>query len=295
MNEPGLTFNRRQLINSAVVAGTASLLATESAHSKSESLRVRIIDTNVSLCQWPFRRLPLDETAALVGKLRELGISQAWAGSFEGVLHRDISGVNQRLAEQCAPFPELVPIGSINPALPGWKEDLRRCRDHHAMPGIRLYPNYHEYTLGDPRFTDLLQLATDAGLFVQIAVAMEDTRTQHELVQVSNVDLSPLPDRMHNITGARVQLLNARLRPPLLADLGKTPGIFFETSRVEGTDGVATLLRSVPVKRVMLGTHAPFLIPEATLIRIQESQLNEHALSLLLSENAEQQLTKPRR
>ncbi|MGA1479993.1 MAG: hypothetical protein ACO38N_02820, partial [Candidatus Nanopelagicales bacterium] len=43
-----------------------------------------IIDTNVNLGRWPFRRLPLDETGNLVGKMRLLGITRALAGSFEG-------------------------------------------------------------------------------------------------------------------------------------------------------------------------------------------------------------------
>ena len=45
-----------------------------------------MIDTNVYLSRWPFRRLPLDETPALVAKLHEQGVEQAWAGSFDAVL-----------------------------------------------------------------------------------------------------------------------------------------------------------------------------------------------------------------
>ena len=46
-----------------------------------------IVDTNVGLFQWPFRRLPLDRMEKLVSKLQSLGVAQAWAGSFEGILH----------------------------------------------------------------------------------------------------------------------------------------------------------------------------------------------------------------
>ena len=94
---------------------------------------------------------------------------------------------------------------------------------------------------------------------------------------------------MKDMPGARVQILNHNLRSPLLQQLGETPGVFFDTARVDGTDGVPQLVQSVPPGRVMFGSHAPFLIPEAALIRVHESGILEEAsLWTVLSENAGQ-------
>ncbi len=279
-------INRRDLLQ--VAAGAAWVLVTKPAQAvDSEEPQINIVDTNINLFQWPFRRLPLGDSASLVKKLRSLGITEAWAGSFEGLLHRDIAGVNQRLDDECAQYPELIPIGSVNLELPDWKNDLRRCIEKHDMPGIRLHPNYHGYTLSDSRFAKLLEVATKAGRFVQIAAAMEDTRTQHPMLQVPDVDLTPLPDLMRRVAQAKVQILNYRPRSSLLEKLAKTPGVCFDTARVDGTDGIPKLVKSVPRGRVMFGTHAPFLIPEAALIRTHESSdLADASLQSLLWENA---------
>ena len=282
-------MQRREILKMAATAGAASVLVSRSAEtSAAPEPSMKTIDSNVSLFQWPFRRLPLDELDDLVNKLRALSITQAWAGSFEGVLHRDIGSVNQRLADACRRHPELVPIGSVNPKLPDWTEDLRRCIERHHMPGVRLHPNYHQYELDDPNCVRLLEIAVRAGRFVQIAAAMEDTRTQHHQVRVPDVELAPLVDVLQRLPQAKVQILNYRPRGPLIEKLAKFSSVYFDTARVEGTDGVPTLVQQLPPGRVVFGTHAPFLIPEAALIRLHESSgLDESALRSVLSRNAE--------
>lgn len=272
-------MKRRQLLKGAVAVSVLKAGTSESAESAGDERALEIVDSNVSLFHWPFRRLPLDETEVLVKKMRALGIGSAIAGSFEGVFERDLSAVNERLAEECSRYPELHPVGSINPVAPGWEGDLAECADQHGMKGIRLHPGYHGYALDDPAFAKLLALAAEADVVVQIAMAMEDGRTQNDIARVSDVDITKLP----GVGDCRVQLLNWKPR-------GAIPGgVYLDTARIDGTDGIARLLATVSAERILFGSHAPFLISEAALIRaVHENPLDEIPLRKILGENANQ-------
>ena len=88
-----------------------------------------MIDTHAYLSRWPFRRLAGDEPTEFVARMGEQGVGQAWVGSFDGLLHRDVGAVNARLAADCRAHPGLlVAFGSVNPTLPDWQEEVRRCR-----------------------------------------------------------------------------------------------------------------------------------------------------------------------
>jgi predicted TIM-barrel fold metal-dependent hydrolase len=235
-----------------------------------------IIDTHAYLSRWPFRRLAGDESPAdFAAAIRAQGVGQAWVGSFDGLLHKDIGGVNARLAEDCRRHGAgmLVPFGSVSPALPDWEEDVRRCREIHRMPGIRLHPNYHGYTLADARFAELLELATRAKLIVQLVVNMEDDRTQHPLLRVPTVDLRPLEAIVPKVPGLRLTIHNQRHDVPAkkLAEAGP---VWFDFAGVERVRGVANLVKQVSRERVVFGSHFPLFYIESAVFKMRESGLS---------------------
>ena len=287
-------MNRREFLHAGMAtAATLAVstpqlgLAAAAGAASTPGLPTRI-DTNVTLFQWPGRRLPGDDTPSLLQRMGKHRITLAWAGSFEGILQRDIAGVNARLADACrASGGRLLPFGSINLALPNWEADVQRCAEAHQMRGVRLHPNYHGYDLRDARFKQLLKLATERRLLVQIACSMEDTRTHNPLLTVPDVDLAPLPDALAAAPAARVQLLNngRGVESAAFEKIIRLPNVFVDTARIESVGGVGRVLRKLPAGRVLFGSHAPFFIYESAVLKLFESQLTPAELNTLLAEN----------
>ena len=146
-----------------------------------------MIDVNVSLSRWAFRRLPLDEVPRLVDKFRALGVTQAWAGSFDGMFHKDVDGVNIRLAEDCRQGPSglLRPFGTVNPMLPDWLQGsaaVSRSPPHAGHSPASELSRLSSRSSGFRRVA--LGGRCQRGLLMQLVVRLEDLRMQHPLMRV---------------------------------------------------------------------------------------------------------------
>jgi uncharacterized protein len=255
-----------------------------------------IVDVNVNISRWPFRRVAGDEPAALVTKLRKLNVAQAWTGTFDGIFHKDIAAANARLAKDCRSHGPglLVPFGSVNPKLPDWQEDLRRCQEEHKMPGIRLHPNYHAYKLDDPQFRELLRLAAMRKLIVQLALCMEDERTQHPLMRVAPVETSPLADIVR--TEPQLQLVILNIYPQLQLDklrpLTSAGQVYFDFAMVERIGALARLADQLSFPRVLFGSNYPLYYFESALLKVQESSLTEDQSRAVCEGNARHLLAR---
>jgi predicted TIM-barrel fold metal-dependent hydrolase len=295
-------LTRRRFLNGVVLPAALGTLNTGTFQGEEPNAPPNIIDTNVHLFDWPFRKLKYAGTKPLLAKLRKHRVTQAWAGSYEGLLHKNVDMVNVRLAEECRTNGEgmLLPFGTVNPALPDWEEDVRRCQEKYSMPGIRLYPSYHNYTLQSPAVARLMKLVQQRGLIVQVTVRMEDPRVHLPITRTPAVDVSGLAELLAPLPKLRVQLLNAfNGTDPLRGQVGRrlieqTP-VTFDCSHVEGQVGLGKLIAGdressrppLPVERIVFGSHAPFFPCESAVFKLMESPLDRAELEKIMHGNAE--------
>ena len=298
---------RRFLKNSIFGAAAVSLAAPQRSISQATATRAEppgIIDTNVNLFDWPFRVLKYRDTKALVAKLKKHRIIEAWAGSFEALLSKDMNGVNTRLARECREHGPgfLIPFGSVNLAWPDWEEDVRRCHEVHQMPGLRIYPGYQPFDLDHSGMERLVRMISERGLILQVVFGMEDPRVHHPIINVGPVNFAPLLRAVKATPNTKFQLLHfAGWSPGLdLSEFMAKTSTVIDISRLEGNGAIGRMIGSitglpslrVPVERIVFGSHAPYFPVETALLKLIESPLDVQQLQAIMQGNARRLLPR---
>jgi predicted TIM-barrel fold metal-dependent hydrolase len=259
-----LCSRRGFLATSAGVAVTHLALPARHVVGAAPRTAVEIIDTHAYLGHWPFRQTAGNTPAETIAALRRGNVVQGWAGTFEGLLHKDVSGANARLAEACRREGEglLAPFGSVNPTLPDWEEDVRRCHEAFKMSGIRLHPNYHGYTLDDERFVRLLSLAAQRKLIVQLVAALDDEVHAYLRLPSMQVDLRPLAAVVKRFPESRLTLhsRSRRFDADRVGALVMATNVYFDASAIADPGGA-------PADRMVLGSSWPLGTIESAVDR----------------------------
>jgi len=307
-------IDRRNFLKNSLLSAVAVSLpsqpsmAPQTASRKAPVVRSsrapEIIDTNVNLFSWPFRALKYRDTKALVAKLKKHRVIEAWAGSFEALLSKDMNGVNARLAAECREHGPgfLIPFGSVNLAWPDWQEDVRRCHEVHKMPGIRIYPGYQPFDLDHPGMESLVKMSAERGLILQVVFGMEDPRVHHPIINVGPVTFGPLLKAVKGMPSAKVELLHfsSSSQGEDLSQFMAQTNTVMDISRLEGNGAVGRMIGSimglpsarVPVERIVFGSHAPYFPVETAILKLIESPLDLQQLQAILQGNARRLLPR---
>jgi predicted TIM-barrel fold metal-dependent hydrolase len=303
------SFLKNSLMSAAAVSFVdqpplAAQTEIRSAAVATSSAVPGIIDTNVNLFDWPFRALKYRDTKSLVAKLKKHRVIEAWAGSFEALLAKDMDGVNTRLAAECRKHgPDfLIPFGSVNLAWPDWQEDVRRCHEVHKMPGLRIYPGYQPFDLDHPGMESLVRMTSERGLILQVVFGMEDPRVHHPIINVGPITFAPLLKAVKSTPNAKVELLHfsGSTKGDDLSQFMAQANTAMDISRLEGNGAVGRMIGSitglplarVPVDRIVFGSHAPYFPVETAILKLIESPLDAQQLRAIMQGNARRLLPR---
>jgi predicted TIM-barrel fold metal-dependent hydrolase len=249
-----------------------------------------IIDVNCFVGHWPFRRIPyrtVDDIRQLMARTNTQG---ALVTPLAGLFYKDcLSAVREMLNElEAGSHPNVWPVAVLNPAFPGWQDDLAIVVDEWGCVALRLFPGYHGYRLTDPQAADLLETVQDRELPLMISVRVEDERLHHWLVKVQPI---PCPD-ITWVLGAypHLKLVLCEVKPDevdqLCGDIRNHPHASVDTSARMPQFYLEKMVRQLGSDRIMYGTGMPLKYPECALFQVSDAQLSEVSERKIFSENA---------
>ena len=218
-----------------------------------------LIDMNAHLGHWPFRRLRHNTAPELVALMDEKGIDLACVSSADAIFYKNSQAGNEELAEQIEPHRDrLIPFAVINPTYADWEYDLRVCAEQFGARGLRLYPNYHNYTLGDRCCHDLVRAATELGLIVSMPIRQIDQRQRHWLIEIPDLNLDDI---------AKYYIGISRLTAVMAAEIRR-------------------LMDNLGAERLVFGTGMPFKYADPPMVKLEVLDATEEDKDLIRSGNA---------
>ncbi len=110
---------------------------------------------------------------------------------------------------------------------------------------------------------------------MQVALKVEDVRTNHPLVDVPAVDATPLESLVLRHPKVPIIVMNnyGSVRGDAAAKLTELGNVYFEISHAEQVGALEKLIKDVPFERILFGSHFPFFNIEAALFKFRESAL----------------------
>ena len=235
-------------------------------------LDMPVIDMNVSLGHWPFEPMRPQSGRQLKRHLENQGIVRAVVSSLDSVLYREPQWGNEALYRSAARYEGLFPCCVVNPSLPNW-ESVLMAGIEAGCRMVKLYPNYHQYELSHVAVDELVSSCERESLLIALSIRVEDERAHPAIMKVPATSIEGILGLAERWS-ERIFLVLC----PTLAEvqrLAEKPNLVFEISHVEHLNSLATLFETVPSRRIVFGSHTPFLYTGAALAKLSDPAVSD--------------------
>lgn len=271
-----------------------------------------LLDINSYVGHWPFKQLKYNTCASRLERMNRFGINISVISNLNGIFYKNTQSANIELYNELKSDRQFssrfISFAVINPIYAGWRDDLENCVSKLGMKGIRVYPQYHDYEITDPRFIQLVKIARDRGLPVAIDIRMVDSR-QRSWMDIPVFDynapvktdiifkewnLQSILPLIREVPDAKYIIVNIANSISIKnedMDLINRANVVFDTSGrdINGDDTLSELLKRFGREKFAFGSHSPILDYLTGLLRIESmnnAEAAEETKDLLRSGNA---------
>ena len=251
-----------------------------------------IIDLNVYVGNYPFRRLKYNTLDGILKLMDRVGVDKALISRFEAIFYKDWFEANMMLLEELAgsevSTDRFMPCVIVNPSFPGWIRDLENCLDDAYA--IRVHPNYHGYNLQDECFKRLVGAASSREIPIIVTVRVQDERSHPWLMRVPPLDVSAVLKVARENPEVKFVVSNAYLGEVLGMGrrIRECDNLYVELSFASTVtlNSVERLCAEIGSGRVLLGTYMPFFYPDCIVNRVRKAEISEEDKERILWRNA---------
>lgn len=250
-----------------------------------------MIDVNVFIGAYPWRRVPGTSPEAVLAAMARVGVTEAWVTHLPSLFWKDPGEGNGFLYQAAAKHPALRPVPVVHPGLPRWEHDLAEAKAA-SCPAVRADPAYLGLAPAGGEMLALIRAAGEVGMPIQAAVRLEDGRGRHPLDVAP--ELSPATVRAWVRAHPRTRFVITHAEREFIEQVhyGATPDeagrIWWDISWVWGPpeEHLALLLATMGASRFLFGSGQPLRLAETPLARLDLLELSPDDRRTILSGNA---------
>ena len=250
---------------------------------------VTVVDSGLLLGPCPFRTIP--SAVADVLALREAaGFDRAVAMGFRSLLYFDpIAGLEQDLAEYESLAEWLHFYAVLNPEFPQWAELLQRASADRRLVAVRLVPALHHYALDAPIVGEIVGLAGELQLPVNLMARVFDDRVAPRFVDQQVPSMQQVANFLTRCGETRVILSMFYFSElqALPVDWASLPNVYVDFGCCKPNVASLDQLRQwFPLQRALFGTGAPFYYWQGSRLGLAGARMHDEARSGILGRNA---------
>lgn len=244
------------------------------------------MDFNCYCGNWPFFRVRYNTIEKISELHKRCNIEGGFVSSVEAIFYQDPYEAELQLAKQLEGTPYMHAM-TLNPIIPGWKDDFNRAMKDLDIKAIRLMPGFHGYELSDLVLDEVCDLLRAHHLPLLLTLRIRDERTawifsprKLEVEEIANF-LNKHKDITTVLGCARVGE-TIKLKP----QFESRSNLFTDVSGFkDGNYAIETVCENIGSEHIVYGSSAPLLEMQSTTIILDRAKLPEEARSNIFSGN----------
>ena len=263
-----------------------------------------MIDVSLYTGFYPFRYLPPTHGRGIFDLMKQIGCEWCVATAFPSIFYKDcLDGLKRTIDETEGCGEKVFHYAVINPAFPGWQQDLDEALKLPGVVGVRLFPRYHHYDLCSKEFLKLMETTAERNVPVNLTARLVDERLGHWLIDglpsLQLYEIEIFLKKCRNTTVIMSMFDSYEYNEPVLPMSGRSatlleivkshPNAFIDIGGCTKPNffWFEKLVKQIDPSRLILGTGAPLYYHGGTLFSLEKAKIESSIKMKILHDNAQ--------